>query len=219
MSTGQATAGSGARAWTPDPNIAEQFPFDQEAEGTYLGHKPGLLYQSMLHGLPPLSVRGVVWYQGENNGRDWNYDQELAAMIASWRKVFDQPELPFYLAQIAQTSYASGMLRVWECQAKVAADDPNVHFGMSNNLFDSLKEGDRNGVRVHEGNERDPGTGWPIAGGSNPHPPNKHIVANEFSHHLEMAVILYLLDRITANDSAHATDPTRNNGIVQGTEG
>lgn len=176
-----AFGGSQARAWTPVPALAEEFPYDQKVEGSYLGHKPGLLYQSMLHGLGPMSIRGVVWYQGENNGRDWDYDQELAAMIKSWRSVFAQPELPFYLAQIAQTTYASGMLRVWECQATVAADDPNVHLGMSVNLYDPLEPGKGYGVRPHDGNERDPGTGWPIAGGSNPHPPNKHLVANRLA--------------------------------------
>jgi len=176
-----AFGGSQAQAWTPVPNIAEEFPYDQKVEGSYLGHKPGLLYQSMLHGLGPLGVRGVVWYQGENNGRGWDYDQELGAMISSWRRVFEQPTLPFYLAQIAQTTYASGMLRVWECQAKVAAGDPQVHLGMSVNLYDTLKPGSGNGVRPHDGNEKNPGTGWPIAGGSNPHPPNKQIVADRLA--------------------------------------
>ncbi len=102
-------------------------------------------------------------------------------MIKSWREVFEQPELPFYMAQIAQTTYASGMLRVWECQAKVAADDPQVHLGMSVNLYDSLKKGEGIGVRPDVGNEKNPGTGWPIAGGSNPHPPNKQVVANRLA--------------------------------------
>jgi len=175
-----AFGGSQARAWTPVPNIAEQFPFDQKVEGSYLGHKPGLLYQSMLHGLPPLSVRGVVWYQGENNGRDWNYDDELAAMIASWRQRFKQPQMPFYLAQIAQTTYASGMERVWECQAKVAATVPQVYLGASNDLWDGGGT-QRDRIRPDAGKNNAPGTGWPIAGTSNPHPPNKHIVANRLA--------------------------------------
>ena len=69
-----AFGGSQARGWTPIPDVEKQYPYDEKVEGSYLGHKPGLLYQSMLHGLAPFSVRGVVWYQGENNGRDWAYD-------------------------------------------------------------------------------------------------------------------------------------------------
>lgn len=175
-----AYGGSQAKAWTPRDDIAEDFPYDKKVEGGYLGHRPGLLYQSMLHGMPPLSVRGVVWYQGENNGRDWDYDKELTAMIRSWRNVFQQPDMPFYMAQIAQTTYASGMVRVWECQAKVAKEVPNVYLGMSVNLYDG-DGGGRNAVRKDEGKPDKPGTGWPIVGGSNPHPPNKHIVANRLA--------------------------------------
>ncbi|MGB0867745.1 MAG: sialate O-acetylesterase, partial [Granulosicoccaceae bacterium] len=176
-----AYGGSAARAWTHLPRLTDKYPAGQKVEGRYAGHKPGLLYQSMMQGLAPMSVRGVVWYQGENNGHDWNYDEELHKMIESWRKVFEQPKLPFYLAQIAQTTYASGMLRVWECQAAIAAKDPNVHLGMSVNLYDSLDSQDKRAVRIHAGNERDPATDWPVAGGSNPHPPNKHIVANRLA--------------------------------------
>lgn len=176
-----AFGGSQAIAWTPIDNFTEKYTYGKKEEGGYIGHRPGLLYNTMLQGLGPMSVRGVVWYQGENDGRNYDYDRDLAAMIKSWRELFEQPELPFYLAQIGQTTYASGMERVWECQAKVATADPHVYYGMSVNLFDALEKGKGNGIREHKGNERDPGTGWPISGGSNPHPPNKHIVANRLA--------------------------------------
>lgn len=176
-----AFGGSQALAWTPIDNFTEKYTYGKKEEGGYIGHRPGLLYNTMLQGLGPMSVRGVVWYQGENDGRNYNYDRDLAAMIKSWRGLFEQPDLPFYLAQIGQTTYASGMERVWECQSKVAASDPHVHYGVSVNLFDSLEKGKGYAVREHKGNERDPGTGWPISGGSNPHPPNKHVVANRLA--------------------------------------
>jgi sialate O-acetylesterase len=52
---------------------------------------------------------------------------------------------------------------------------------MSVNLYDSLKRGEGIGVRSDVGNDKNPGTGWPIAGGSNPHPPNKQIVADRLA--------------------------------------
>ena len=174
-----AFGGSMARAWTPIDNFTEKYTYGKKEEGGYIGHREGLLYNTMLQWLGPMSVRGVVWYQGENNGRDWKYDEELAAMIAAWRKQFEQPEMPFYLAQISQTSYASNMLRVWECQAKVSAEDPNVFLGMSVNLYDGVNG--KGAGRIHEDTDREKGTGWPLAGSSNPHPPNKHIVANRLA--------------------------------------
>jgi len=115
-----------------------------------------------------------------DDGRDWDYDEELAAMIASWRQRFAQPEMPFYLAQIAQTTYASGMERVWECQAKVAATVPHVYLGASNDLWDG-GGAQRDQLRRDEGTNDSPGTGWPLGGTSNPHPPNKHLVANRLA--------------------------------------
>lgn len=174
-----AFGGSQARAWTPIDNFTEKYTYGKKEEGGYIGHREGLLYNTMFQWLGPMSVRGVVWYQGENNGRDWGYDEELAAMIKSWRKQLEQPEMPFYLAQISQTSYASNMVRVWECQAKVSANDDKVYLGMSVNLYDGVNG--KGAGRVHEDSEREKGTGWPLAGSSNPHPPNKHIVANRIA--------------------------------------
>jgi sialate O-acetylesterase len=36
-------------------------------------------------------------------------------------------------------------------------------------------------VRIHEGTPREPAIGWPIAGGSNPHPTNKQLVAGRLA--------------------------------------
>ena len=174
-----AFGGSMARAWTPIENFTDKYSFGKKEEGGYVGHREGLLYNTMLQWLGPMSVRGVVWYQGENDGRTWDYDQDLKAMIQSWRELFEQPKLPFYLAQISQTGYASNMLRVWECQAKVSSEDPDVYLGMSVNLYDGVKG--KGAVRVHEDTEREKGTGWILAGSSNPHPPNKHIVAERLA--------------------------------------
>ncbi|MEL7087944.1 MAG: sialate O-acetylesterase, partial [Planctomycetota bacterium] len=65
-------------------------------------HAPANLYNGMIHPLTPLSLAGVIWYQGEHNaaaGRD--YRQLFPAMIHAWRDRFDQPGLPFYFVQLA----------------------------------------------------------------------------------------------------------------------
>jgi sialate O-acetylesterase len=62
------------------------------------------LYNGMINPLINLSIKGFIWYQGENNGHDVpasNYTLLNDALIAGWRSKFNQPDLPFYLVQIA----------------------------------------------------------------------------------------------------------------------
>jgi sialate O-acetylesterase len=61
-----------------------------------LGHN-GLI--APLHGL---SVRGVLWYQGEENaGRAAAYAEGFKRLIQDWRGQFGDPNLPFFFVQLA----------------------------------------------------------------------------------------------------------------------
>ena len=61
-----------------------------------------VLYNGMLAPLAPLSVRGAIWYQGESNaGRAWQYRTLFRAMIQDWRRLFAEPDMPFYFVQLA----------------------------------------------------------------------------------------------------------------------
>ena len=166
--------GSTARDWTPTSGVAESLTYDEPIKG--LTHKSGVLYEVRMRGIVPFTARGVIWYQGEDDGRNQNYDKDLKALIESWRALFDRPDLPFYMAQIAQTGYASGMLGVWESQVWVANNVLYTGLAPSNDLQDK-------GMRTDEGNPKQgaPATGWPIAGGSNPHPPNKHLIGKRLA--------------------------------------
>ena len=60
---------------------------------------PGVLYDGMLAPIAPLAVRGVIWYQGEQNSpRGYQYRKILPVLIRDWRALFQQPDLPFYVA-------------------------------------------------------------------------------------------------------------------------
>lgn len=62
---------------------------------------PTVLYQGMLAPLAPLALRGVVWYQGEANfTRAYQYRSLLPALIADWRALFRQADLPFYIVSL-----------------------------------------------------------------------------------------------------------------------
>lgn len=60
------------------------------------------IYNGMVHGLIPLSVRGAIWYQGESNAGDGlRYEFLKEALVKGWRSVFENEELSFYWVQLA----------------------------------------------------------------------------------------------------------------------
>ncbi|RFM26549.1 sialate O-acetylesterase [Deminuibacter soli] len=70
---------------------------------------PSLLYNAMINPLLPLSVKGAIWYQGENNaGRAYQYRTSFPLMITDWRKHFKQGNFPFYFVQLASFNSAGG---------------------------------------------------------------------------------------------------------------
>ena len=65
-------------------------------------YKPVCLYNAMIAPLQHYTLRGTVWYQGESNvSRRNEYATLLTTMIADWRRTFGQPELPFYIVELA----------------------------------------------------------------------------------------------------------------------
>ncbi len=94
---------------------------------------PAVLYEGMLAPIAPLAVRGVIWYQGEQNGeRGYQYRKILPATIRDWRALFQQPDLPFYVVglpafQPHQTSPTDdGWADLRESQALTVAAVPNT---------------------------------------------------------------------------------------------
>jgi sialate O-acetylesterase len=139
-----------------------------------LTHHDGRLYEVRMRGTVPMTIRGVVWYQGEDDGRNRNYGEDFANMIAAWRKDYRDSELPFYFAQIAQTTYASGMLGVWEGQASVFNTVKHTGFAVANDIYlDTPNDGFKERL--------DDKSGLPIAGGSNPHPTGKDKIAERLA--------------------------------------
>ncbi len=60
------------------------------------------LYHGMLKPLIPYAIKGVIWYQGENNaGQAKLYQTLFPALIAQWRSEWQQGMFPFLFVQIA----------------------------------------------------------------------------------------------------------------------
>lgn len=67
---------------------------------------PNAIYNGMIAPLVPFAIKGVVWYQGESNRGSQDYFEKLKALTSGWSKVFNVPDMPFYLVQMAPYNYA-----------------------------------------------------------------------------------------------------------------
>ena len=93
---------------------------------------PSVLYEGMLAPIAPLSLSGILWYQGEQNSdRGYQYRKLLPVTIADWRKLFGQGDLPFYIVSLPSFGHRSATPKddTWaetrESQAIVAATVPD----------------------------------------------------------------------------------------------
>ncbi|MCU4157867.1 hypothetical protein J1N10_17975 [Carboxylicivirga sp. A043] len=63
---------------------------------------PSLLYNAMINPLIPFGIKGVIWYQGENNTpRAKEYAVTFPNMIRNWRENWQQGDFPFLFVQLA----------------------------------------------------------------------------------------------------------------------
>lgn len=65
-------------------------------------HRPGGLYNAMIHPLLRYPIKGAIWYQGESNaGRAFQYRTLFPAMIRNWRTDWGLGDFPFLFVQLA----------------------------------------------------------------------------------------------------------------------
>ena len=69
--------------------------------GPYNKNRPGCLYEQMVKPIRDYAIRGVLWYQGENDVHHAPlYSALFETLISEWRKIWGM-ELPFLFAQLA----------------------------------------------------------------------------------------------------------------------
>ena len=85
------------------------------------------LHNANIYPIRHYNIAGTIWYQGCSNVNYNNtYYALLNGLIKSWREEFRNPEMPFYVVEIAPHTYAGingALLR--EAQARVAAKNTN----------------------------------------------------------------------------------------------
>ena len=96
---------------------------------------PTALYNGQLHPLIGYTMKGAIWYQGEDNIPRYDYYAPLMArMVEGWRQDWRQGQFPFYYCQIAPYDYSligwknSQLLR--EQQLKAEALIPNARMAV-----------------------------------------------------------------------------------------
>ena len=68
---------------------------------------PTALYNGQLYPLIGYSMKGAIWYQGEDNIPRYDYYAPLMArMVEGWRQDWKQGDFPFYYCQIAPYDYS-----------------------------------------------------------------------------------------------------------------
>jgi len=100
--------------------------------------RPMLLYNAMIHPLAGLSIKGIIWYQGEFNRNDkGKYTLLIDHMIEGWRGDFGQGNLPFYLVQVPPYYWNNEDPRAFdyaifrEAQTNIRKQEPNVEMALT----------------------------------------------------------------------------------------
>jgi sialate O-acetylesterase len=123
--------GTPIEAWMSDKTLAD-FPelFEKSKKAAAEQNRASHLYNGMIYPLLNYTIKGVLWYQGEANRKDYMYYPDLLeAMVSSWRSAFGVGEFPFYYVQIAPYAYGdnnalvSALMR--DAQLKAMASIPN----------------------------------------------------------------------------------------------
>ena len=147
--------GTNIEAWTPREGfesvpelreLAAKYPVSaaewkaREKELTRGGirggpfRQPTVLWNANIEPFTPFTIRGAIWYQGENNSTDTEHYCALShALWNGWAKKFENPELPFYFAQVAPYSRPNTP-RLQEVQAQFAAEQPNAAIAITSDL-------------------------------------------------------------------------------------
>jgi len=142
--------GSTIEVFLPDSffaSIGHEQPHDEPIMSGY--------WNGFIHTVAPFAAKAVLYYQGENSTQlGYAYESLLRALIGTWRAEFRDPDLPFFLVQLAGygENYYETDIDSWpvirEIQMRVANTVPNV------SIVTAVDLGDRNPLEIHPKDKR-----------------------------------------------------------------
>ena len=113
-------------------------------------YEPCYLYESGILPLDRFPVKGVIWYQGESNAPDYETHEKLFHLLVdSWRKNWENSELPFYYVQLSSMDRPSWP---WfrDSQRRLLKEIPYTGMAVSSDQGDSLDVHPKNKKPVGE---------------------------------------------------------------------
>ncbi len=100
---------------------------------------------AMIAPMMPYTLKGIAWYQGESDAdSSMNYQQKLVSLMQDWRQGFEQPDLPFFVVQLADfgpstvTPSENGWANIREAQRRAVTADKNAGLVVIRDLGDRL---------------------------------------------------------------------------------
>lgn len=87
----------------PFPEIKIPAPGDT---AEIIKNDPTVLFNAMINPFLGYGIKGVLWYQGEQNRSNPEiYDRLMVSMVDEWRKLWNRGQWPFFYVQIAPYRY------------------------------------------------------------------------------------------------------------------
>ena len=148
--------GSPVEAWTPIEAYrkSEELSKYVDEKGKFRGDAlVGNRFRKFLQPIIPYTMRGFLWYQGEQNltmGQTDTYTAQQMLLVDTWRELWGDNEMPFYYVQLAPYAYSQQRTIIeprtwdelpifWEAQ-KAALAQPHTGMITTLDLVDDVKE-------------------------------------------------------------------------------
>jgi len=111
---------------------------------------PGANFYGMIRPLIPYGIKGVIWYQGENNVFEYQmYRNAFETMVKDWRNEWGEGDFPFYFVQLAPYHYSKEVVgaALRDAQRK-ALDIPNTGMAVTLDIGDTTNIHPKNKLDV-----------------------------------------------------------------------
>ena len=134
--------GSAIEAWMSNESlqsITQQLKTSKNIrKKPQIQHLPNKLFNGMIHLIIGYGIKGVIWWHGANNSRQYyNYELLFRTMVNDWRNRWGIGDFSFNLAQLAPYPFNNVMGYMREAQVNCARNTPNCDIAILLDISDS----------------------------------------------------------------------------------